>query len=269
MAVALPSFLVKIAILLLSTGIGWSVSSYAADGDPFAQYHQALEQRLIAIAEAPRPANPPRVLESNRSSDAEPASATVSEFARRYWNGRDADLRAAIARLTRYRPALESVLEQEGVPKSLVAVVLVESAAQPLALSPKQARGLWQFIPATARQYGLAVTQDRDERIDVERATRAAARFLRALYTQFGDWELALAAYNAGPDRIQRALQRRRASSYSQISEARLLPEETRIYVPAVLSAIKLLGTASLEVETHEKRTGSAKVIYAPAGIAD
>jgi len=126
-----------------------------------------------------------------------------------------------------------------------VAVVLVESAAQPFALSPKEARGLWQFIPATARRYGLHVGPAKDERVHWVHATRAAARYLHDLYTEFGDWQLALAAYNAGEQAVAKALARSRVRTFADLSARRLLPAETRNFVPAVLAAMELLGSAA------------------------
>jgi membrane-bound lytic murein transglycosylase D len=164
---------------------------------------------------------------------------------------------------------VEHILEQEGIPKGLVAVVLVESGAQLLAVSSKQARGLWQFIPATARQYGLTVTSVKDERVYVEQSTRAAARYLRDLNKRFGDWPLALAAYNAGAETVQRALQRGHATTFSQISAARLLPEETRNYVPAVLSAIELLGTGGLVEPQLAVKEQRARILYAPTAVTN
>ena len=193
----------------------------------------------------------------------------TDRFAATFWNGHATDVRSATARLQQYRPALESILESEGVPGSLAAVVLVESGAQPLAVSPKQARGLWQLIPATARQYGLIVTTEKDERVQLELATRAAARYLRDLYARFGDWPLALAAYNAGPDTVGRAMQRGRTSDYRQLIAGRLLPEETRNYVPAVLSAIELLGMKSPVPSADQPQRKAAIIIYAPASVSN
>jgi soluble lytic murein transglycosylase-like protein len=252
-----------------------STLAVAADGDPFAEYHQAIEQRLASMSEkgSPAPQRIPAIagpLQRPATSVASGASVgSRSDFARKFWNGRDAEVSAALSRLERYRPLLEGILQQEGVPKNLVAVVLVESGAQPLALSPKQARGLWQFVPTTARRYGLTVTAANDDRVHVELATRAAARYLRDLYTRFGDWALALAAYNAGPEAVERAMRRGRVSTYSQLSSARLLPEETRNYVPAVFSAMDLLAAERWIDPPLENQPGAnvlyAKILYAPA----
>ena len=164
---------------------------------------------------------------------------------------------------------MERILEQERLPKGLVAVVLVESGAQRLALSSKQARGLWQLIPATARQYGLTVSSTNDDRVDVEQSTRAAARYLRDLYRRFEDWQLALAAYNAGPEAVQQALQRSHLATYSQIDAAKLLPAETRNYVPAVLSAMELLGTERFAKPPLTQRQESIRILYAPTTVSN
>ncbi len=237
----------------------------AAQADPFAAYHRAIEERLVAMSDGRAPVRTAVAPERKITP-----AITVAEFALKFWGGRDADVSAAISRLQRYRPTVEHILEGEGVPKSLVAVVLVESGAQLLAASPKQARGLWQFIPATARQYGLTVTASLDERFQVEQSTRAAGHYLRDLYKRFGDWSLALAGYNAGAEAVQRALQRGHATTFPEISAARLLPEETRKYVPAVLSAIELLGAGGLvdpvESQLAVKQQG-ARILYAPVTI--
>ena len=246
-----------------------SIMRLAAQDDPFASYHRVIEERLVSMSEAGGAA-PQKALEVPAASGRKIAPAiALADFARKFWGGRDAEVSAAMSRLERYRPTLEHILEQEGVPKNLVSVVLVESGAQPLALSPKQARGLWQFIPATARQYGLTVTSAKDERVHIEQSTRAAARYLRDLYKKFGDWPLALVAYNAGAEAVQRALQRGHATTFSQISAARLLPEETRNYVPAVLSAMELLETDGPVEPQLAVKEQSAGILYAPAAVTN
>lgn len=145
---------------------------------------------------------------------------------------------AATARFDRLRPIVNPILEQEGIPAELAAVILVESGGNTAALSPKGARGLWQLMPDTARRYGLTVDAIRDDRLGVIPSTRAAARYLRDLHMQFGSWPLALAAYNTGEQHVQRAIGRTHVAEFGALSSLGLFPLETRNYVPAVLAAM-------------------------------
>ncbi len=140
-----------------------------------------------------------------------------------------------MARLDALRWIIEPELVRVGLPTELAGMVLVESGAQNFALSPKGARGLWQLMPETARRYGLTVNSQSDERLDAYKSTRAAALYLRDLYAQFGNWPLAFAAYNAGGQTVQRAIDRSGTTDFLHLN--RLLPAETRNYVPAVLAA--------------------------------
>jgi Kef-type K+ transport system membrane component KefB len=144
--------------------------------------------------------------------------------------------RSVLARLDQYGETFARILEEEQVPVGLLAVALVESGFNPLALSLKGARGIWQFIPETAVRYGLTVERGNDHRTNPEHSTRAAARYLRDLYNQFGNWKLALAAYNAGEQRVQRIVDRTGVRDFDEMSRRGLLPLETRKYVPAVLA---------------------------------
>lgn len=136
-------------------------------------------------------------------------------------------------------PTLAGILRENGLPPSLMAVAAVESGFNPAALSPKGARGLWQLMPETARRYGLAVEPGRDDRLDPVKSTHAAARYMKDLYAQFQDWPLTLAAYNAGENRVERALDRRGTADFWTLSRLAALPEETRRYVPAVLAKLE------------------------------
>ncbi len=150
---------------------------------------------------------------------------------------RGIELRQAVERVQKQRPVFEPILREEGVPQQLAALVLVESGGWSTALSPKGARGLWQLMPDTARRYGLLVTSDHDERLDIYKSTRAAARYLRELHEQFKDWSLVFAAYNAGEQKVQSAIERSGANDFSRLSS--LLPTETRNYVPASVYEIQ------------------------------
>ncbi|HKV39394.1 MAG TPA: lytic transglycosylase domain-containing protein [Blastocatellia bacterium] len=143
--------------------------------------------------------------------------------------------RTVLLRFNEYRGRLAPILEEERLPPQLLAVALVESGFNPFALSPKGARGIWQFMPTTARRYGLLVLPGDDRRTHPEESTRAAARYLRDLYQRFGDWKLALAAYNSGEQRVDRAIAKSGSRNFEEL--AAYLPAETRSYVPAVLAA--------------------------------
>ena len=145
--------------------------------------------------------------------------------------------RNVVARYGDYQNTLARILVKERVPVELLAVALVESGFNPQALSPKGARGLWQLMPATAARYGLTVEPLNDHRTHPEHSTRAAARYLRDLYQQFGDWKLALAAYNWGEGKVQRVINKTGLRDFDEIARRGLLPLETRNYVPAVLVA--------------------------------
>lgn len=167
--------------------------------------------------------------------------------------------RSVRARFGEYRQTLVQVLEEEQVPVELLAVALVESGFNPLALSPKGARGIWQFMPATARRYGLQVQPGDDHRTNPEHSTRAAARYLRDLYNQFGDWKLALAAYNAGEDRVQRIIDRTGIRDFDEMALRGYLPAETRKYVPTVLARWARLGGTTSPTTANARQMGRTR----------
>jgi membrane-bound lytic murein transglycosylase D len=158
---------------------------------------------------------------------------------------------------------LTPILHEADIPDEIAALVLVESAGRPTALSPKGARGIWQFMPGTARRYGLTVNGETDDRQDVQKSTHAAARYLKDLYTQFGGWPLALAAYNAGEQLVRNAVLKSGTRDFVRLSNSGLLPAETREYVPAVLAASTLLGVDSLTGSSTRQIRGRASVLYA------
>ncbi|HEY0965886.1 MAG TPA: lytic transglycosylase domain-containing protein [Opitutaceae bacterium] len=132
-------------------------------------------------------------------------------------------------------PALRQAFAAEGVPPELVWIAEAESSFNPSARSPVGARGLFQFMPATAKEMGLQTFLP-DERTDPEKSARAAARYLKRLHGRFGEWPLALAAYNAGEGRVGRTLTVRGTKDYAAVADS--LPAETRMYVPKVLALV-------------------------------
>ncbi len=148
-------------------------------------------------------------------------------------------LAGGLERGSRYLPMVQSVFRAEGVPLDLAYVPLIESAFKPTALSRASARGMWQFMRGTAGDFGLKQDWYIDERADPEKATRAAARYFKQLYGMFSDWHLAMASYNGGPGRVQRAMRAARLGDFWELTATdRYLPRETREYVPMILAAV-------------------------------
>jgi membrane-bound lytic murein transglycosylase D len=145
-------------------------------------------------------------------------------------------LQHALERGGRYREMIEGTLRDQGVPQELIYLAQAESGFHPLALSRVGARGMWQFMSSRARGYGLQHNLWVDERQDPEKSTRAAAHHLKDLYNQFGDWYLAMAAYNSGPGTVQSAVKRTGYADFWELYRRNVLPKETRNYVPIILA---------------------------------
>lgn len=142
----------------------------------------------------------------------------------------------AFSRSGRYRDMMLSILKQEGVPQDLIYLAQAESGFHPHAVSRVGARGIWQFMGSRARGYGLSHNMYVDDRQDPEKSTRAAARHLKDLYNQFGDWYLAMAAYNSGPGTVQSAVKRTGYADFWELYRRDVLPRETRNYVPIIIA---------------------------------
>ncbi len=145
-------------------------------------------------------------------------------------------LEHALARSGMYREMVQRILKEEGVPQDLIYLAQAESGFHPLALSRAGARGMWQFMASRGAGYGLSRNWWVDDRQDPEKSTRAAARHLKDLYNQFGDWFLAMAAYNSGPGTVQQAVQRTGYADFWQLYRRGVLPAETKNYVPIILA---------------------------------
>lgn len=194
---------------------------------------KALQKTLGAQTPAKTPPSP---VEMPRPSEkpAEPVAKAQAIPSYDFWLGemkrRPAPRRAAVL-----MPTLREAFDAEGVPASLAWLAEVESTMNPHAESPAGAKGLFQLMPDTAKGLGLSTWMP-DERIDPKKSARAVARHLRDLYNRFGEWPLALAAYNSGEGRVRRTLDKAKGKTFVDISSA--LPVETRLYVPKVLATV-------------------------------
>ncbi|HET9793225.1 MAG TPA: LysM peptidoglycan-binding domain-containing protein [Thermoanaerobaculia bacterium] len=142
-----------------------------------------------------------------------------------------------LVRAGRYMPMIREVFRKAGLPTDLAYVAMIESSFKTRARSRARAQGVWQFIAPTGRRYGLRSTRIVDERSDPIKATEAAAGYFRDLYDLFGDWYLAMAAYDSGEGRVARAIARAGTDNYWELCRLGALPRETRLYVPSVIAA--------------------------------
>ena len=145
-----------------------------------------------------------------------------------------------LERSSRYLPLMKAVLKENNLPENLVYVALIESGFSPKAFSHANAVGYWQFIHGTGKRYGLRIDGFVDERRDPILSTRAAAAYFKDLYSLFGSWPLALAAYNSGEYRVNRAVLRYYTRDFWRLSAKKALPRETRNYVPKLIAAIRI-----------------------------
>lgn len=142
-----------------------------------------------------------------------------------------------ISRSGRYLPMIQRIFRERGLPEELAYTAMIESGFSPRAVSRVGAKGMWQFMEATGRRYGLVINRWLDERLDPVKSTIAAAEYLGDLYGLFGHWFLAQAGYNAGEARVGRAIQRARTSDFWALTQTRHLPDETKMFVPQILAA--------------------------------
>jgi len=165
-------------------------------------------------------------------------NSKVLAFISAFQNHRRYEIEGGLWRSGRYIDMVRSILREEGMPQDLAYMALIESSFKTHAYSRAHAMGMWQFIAGTGKRYQLRSDWWVDERRDPEKATRAAAAYLRDLYGMFGDWYLAMAAYNSGERTVENALKRTGKKTFWEIAETRYLRTETKNYVPAILAGM-------------------------------
>jgi membrane-bound lytic murein transglycosylase D len=188
----------------------------------------AVDQNVKAKAEAE--------IKSTRSDLPLMMTDQVAGYINYFSNRGRGTIEGALTRSGRYEDMIRRILREEGVPQELIYLAQAESGFHPLAVSRAGARGMWQFMGSRAKGYGLERSWWVDDRQDPEKATRAAAHHLKDLYNQFGDWYLAMAAYNSGPGRVQSAVKRTGYADFWELYRRNVLPKETRNYVPIIVA---------------------------------
>jgi soluble lytic murein transglycosylase-like protein len=172
------------------------------------------------------------------------ASSSVDAWVKRFTTTQRASYATYLRRMTKYDDMISAKLAKKNMPQGLIYLAMIESGFNPTAKSPVKARGLWQFMSPTARQYGLKVRGRVDERVNPARATDAALEYLSDLHDRFGSWYLAAAAYNTGQGRVSRVLKQVTGKTKGTDADfyriASRLPKETREYVPKLIAAARI-----------------------------
>ena len=209
------------------------------DADAFRTELEAAYTRILARTDTKKaPADAPVVDVEAAASIPIPEHRTINSAVRLLSVDMKESIQTSLIRSARYKKLIDKALAEQKLPKGLAYLPVIESAYLPQLTSRVGAYGIWQFMPDTAREYGLRVDWWVDERADPERSTRAAAKYLKDLHRMFDDWSLALAAYNCGPGRVRRTLNEAGVSSFWELLDAGMLPKETRGYVPTFYATL-------------------------------
>jgi membrane-bound lytic murein transglycosylase D len=235
---------------------------------------------VLAACSPLRPSTPPEALAPDPRADAAPAPEPLpSELSCLQhpridvWEDRlrsQRELRHAtqksLERGEQYLPRLREILAANGVPEDLALLPVVESGFRNEARGRYGERGLWQLRRQTARRWGLVVDRQRDDRIHPERSTEAAARYLRHLHARYGEWPLALAAYNAGEHRVDRARAREPDADFWELAEHGRLPRTSRDFVPRFIAVVRVTDGEPLCQRPAGRTTRFASAVSSSAG---
>ena len=211
--------------------------STTLDAEQFRKDLDEAYTRILARSDKPAPDAPVVDVEAAASIPI-PQHRTIDSALRLFTVDMKDSIQTSLLRSARYRGLIDKALADQQLPKGLAYLPVIESAYMTTLTSRAGAHGIWQFMPETAREYGLRVDWWVDERADPDRSTRAAAAYLKDLYRMFDDWALALAAYNCGPNRVRRSLDDYGATTFWELLDASALPKETRGYVPTFYATL-------------------------------
>lgn len=232
-------------------GPGWASGFSPGDVKPFGD----SDGKRARLYFEERGESPARAAEDQFRDPEKVLPAEVKEQVQQYvdyfTNRGRKHVRRWLNRSSRYVPMMRQTFIAHGLPPDLVYVSMIESGFNPFAVSHARAVGMWQFISATGRHYNLKINRYVDERRDPEKATRAAAQYLRDLYEIFDSWDLALAGYNAGEGKIGRGVRRHSTDNFWEIRKTRFLRRETKDYVPKYLAALMIAKNPAKYGFTH------------------
>ena len=229
------------AVFTVAMGAATTIALYG----PRMEANEAKPMTQILAAQVSPEAPVQQIVEADNALDIPNLDhASVDKWIARYTGSMKSSLQTYIVRMDKYDDMIASKAEARGLPKDLVFLAMIESGGVATAKSPVSARGLWQFMSPTAREYGLTVRGRNDERIDPEKSTDAALTYLSRLHDRFGSWYLAAAAYNTGQGRVARIMKEVTGSTKGTDADfyriASRLPQETRDYVPKLIAAARI-----------------------------
>ncbi len=222
------------ACIILLGGCGSSMSLVKQDVEYKPAAANAFSRAISVGTELKK--RPVAKLTSYPALPTDENSTRVRKFVREYAYGQRDAMRRYLANAAEHLPTVKATTKENGLPDDIAYLVMLESGANPEARSPANALGMWQFMSATARSYGLRVDSWVDERLDPQKSTKAAMLYLKDLYGMFGCWRLALSAYNSGENKLNKVLCQEDASEYDEICSSPRLKRETREFFPRFLA---------------------------------
>lgn len=246
--------------------------SAQVDADQFRTELEAAYAHILARTDITTPPEDAPVVDIEAAASIPiPEHRTINSAVRLFSVDMKDSIQTSLIRSGKYKNLIDKTLAEHKLPKGLAYLPVIESAYLPTLTSRAGAYGIWQFMPDTAREYGLRVDWWVDERADPERSTRAAAAYLQDLHRMFDDWALALAAYNCGPGRVKRTLNEAGATTFWELLDNGLLPKETRGYVPTFFATLLIASdpeTYGFELGKPSDMDGKHVDVRGPVSLA-
>jgi membrane-bound lytic murein transglycosylase D len=232
------------ACVITTAGCGSTARMVKENLDPKPLVANAISKAICLTDFSGKSCPPPAKPGSLPPLPSDENTSTVRNFVREYAYGQRETMKRYLSRADQYLPMVKAMATDNGLPQDIAYLFMLESGANPEARSPANALGMWQFMPATARSYGLRVDSWVDERLDPRKSTQAALTYLKDLYGMFGCWRLALSAYNSGENKLNKVLCQEDASEYDEICSSRRLKRETREFFPRFLAIAQIAKNA-------------------------